>query len=152
MNNTNQCGCQCGNCGGTDSKKEKGKKTLLISWQRLISDGATCPRCGSTEDELNKAVLQLRSALDLLGIEVAVEKRELTLEEFKSDPVKSNRIMFNGRSLEDLVNAKTGQSQCCDVCGDEECRTVEVDGKSLETVPAELIVKAGLIAASDIVK
>lgn len=49
------------------------------------------------------------------------------------------------------MNARTGQSQCCDVCGDEECRTVEIDGETLEAIPAELIVKAGLIAAAEII-
>lgn len=149
MDNNKQSHCQCGGCG-TNSIKGTGRKTLLISWQRLISDGSTCPRCGSTEEELDKAALQLKSALEPAGIEVLVEKSELTFEEFKNDPVKSNRIMFNGRMLEDLVSAKTGQSLCCEACGDEECRTVEIGGESFETVPAELIVKAGLKAAASI--
>ncbi|MBC7131250.1 DUF2703 domain-containing protein, partial [Candidatus Bathyarchaeota archaeon] len=28
--------------------------TLRIKWQRLVSDGQTCPRCGSTEEELER--------------------------------------------------------------------------------------------------
>ncbi|MFA6106806.1 MAG: DUF2703 domain-containing protein [Patescibacteria group bacterium] len=144
MNTKNQCGCQGGNC---EPGKEN-EKTLIISWQRLISDGSTCPRCGSTENELNEAVERLTSALSPLKIKVELRKTELTLEEFKNNPVKSNSISFNGELLEDLVRAKTGQSQCCDVCGDEECRTVEIDGESHEIVPAELIIKAGLAAAS----
>lgn len=75
MDNTNQCGCQCGDCG-TEPINRGNNKILFISWQRLVSDGSTCPRCGSTEDELNKAVLLLRRALDPLGIKVLVEKRE----------------------------------------------------------------------------
>ncbi len=144
MNISNQCGCQGGNC---EPEKEN-VKILTISWQRLISEGSTCPRCGSTENELDKAVERLTSALSPLKIKVELRKTELTLEEFKKNPVKSNSISFNGELLEDLVRAKTGQSQCCDVCGDEECRTVEIGGESHEIVPAELIVKAGLAAAS----
>jgi len=146
MDTSNNCGCKC------DCKKASliEKKILTISWQRLISDGNTCPRCGSTEDELGKAVEQLKKLLAPQGIEVNFEKKELTSEEFINDPIKSNRIIINGRLLEELVNAKTGSSQCCDVCGDEECRTVEIGDKVLETVPAELIVKAGLVAAENL--
>lgn len=142
MKQINKCNCQCG-CGFT-------KKILTISWQRLIDRGNTCPRCKSTEDELEKAVQQLNDKLGLLGIDVILEKTELLRDEFKKDPIESNRILFNGRSLEDIIGAKTGQSQCCDMCGDEACRTVEIGGKTYETIPVEIIVKAGLKLAADL--
>lgn len=123
-------------------------RRLVISWQRLISNGNTCPRCGSTEDELDKAVLELKEKLKSRGIEVILKKQELTLEEFKQNPLSSNKVMLNGRPLENLLDAKTGHSKCCDVCGDEECRTVEVGENNYETIPASLIVKAGLKAVS----
>ena len=44
--------------------------------------------------------------------------------------------------------AATGSSPCCNECGDNECRTVEVDGQVHEAIPQELLVRAGLIAAS----
>jgi len=128
-------------------KKNNSKKNLVITWQRLISEGNTCPRCGFTEDELDKAALQLKEKLNPLGIDVILEKNELTLEEFKKDPIQSNSILFNGKPLEDLVGAETGQSQCCDVCGDNECRTVKIKEELHETIPADIIVKAGLVAA-----
>lgn len=150
MNQTNECNCQC----GCESKPQKtnniSKKILTISWQRLIEEGNTCPRCGSTENELGDAVRQLKEKLASLEIDVILEKKELSLDEFKKDPVESNRILFNGRSLEDIIGAKTGQSQCCDVCGDEECRTVEINGQTHETIPAGIIVKAGLKVAADL--
>lgn len=150
MDQTNKCNCQCG-CG-SESKEtnNSAKKILTISWQRLITEGNTCPRCGSTENELDNAVQQLKEKLASLEIDVILEKKELSLEEFKKDPVESNRILFNGHSLEDVIGAKTGQSQCCDVCGDEECRTVEIGGQSHETIPSEIIVKAGLKVAVDL--
>jgi len=144
----NKCNCQCG-CEACSRKIDgEAKKILVISWQRLISEGNTCPRCGSTEDELDKAVLQLKEKLNPLGFEVALKKTELTFEEFKKDSIKSNRILFNGRLLEDIIGAKTGQSQCCDVCGDKKCRTVEIKGKSHEIITADIIVEAGLLAIS----
>ncbi len=135
----NKCNCQC------DCNKNT-EKNLTIVWRRLISEGSTCPRCGSTEDELDKAVIQLKEKLDPLGIEVVLQKEEITLEEFKKDPLKSNQILLNGQLLDDVINAKTGESQCCDVCGDEKCRTVEVGDRSYETIPSKLIVEASFKA------
>lgn len=138
MEAANRCACNCP-CGQVGSRR-----VLIITWQRLIADGQTCPRCGSTEGELDKAVLHLKDKLDSLGIEVILEKKEITLDQFKKEPTSSNSILFNGQSLEAVLGAATGQSQCCEVCGDEECRTIEIDDQILEVIPVELIVKAGL--------
>ena len=136
--------CKCGgNCCG---KRQNEEKVLAIVWQRLIVEENTCPRCGSTEEELDKAVLLLEKSLTPLGIKVTIQKNELSLEEFKKNPIGSNQISFNGKLLEDLIEAKIGQSKCCDVCEDEECRTIEIKGESYEVVPSDLIVKAGLVA------
>jgi len=137
-------GCKCQSCGWDN--ETDANKSLVIFWQRLISDGSTCPRCGTTEEELDKAVFQLKEKLNPQGIEVVLRKEEITMDEFKQNPLMSNRITFNGQSLEDLINAKTGHSKCCDVCGDEECRTIETGGTNYETIPAELIVEAGIKA------
>lgn len=126
-------------------------KMLKIKWRRLVSDGRTCPRCGSTEEELEKAISTLRQSLTSLGIEVILEKDELSVAEFKEEPSQSNQIWFNDKLLEDWIEGKSGQSPCCDVCGPSECRTVKVAGKTYETVPAELIIKAGLLAASQLI-
>lgn len=125
-------------------------KILTIKWQRLLYDGQTCPRCGSTGDEVDKAVTTLRQSLASLGIVVVLEKGELSLAEFKQDTLQSNAIAINGRLLEDWLGAQTGQSECCDVCGPNDCRTLNVAGVSHEVVPAELIVKAGLLAAAQL--
>ena len=126
------------------------EKRLTIKWQRLLYDGQTCPRCGSTGDEVEKAVMTLRQSLTPLGIVVVLEKGELSEEEFKRNTLRSNEIWVGGRLLEDWLGATTGQSECCDVCGPNDCRTVDVAGESHEVVPAELIVKAGLLAAAQI--
>lgn len=125
-------------------------KILTIKWQRLLYDGQTCPRCGSTVDEIEKAVTTLSQSLTPLEIVVVLEKGELSKEEFKRDTLRSNEIWVGGRLLEDWLGATTGQSECCDVCGPNDCRTVDVAGESHEVVPAELIVKAGLLAAAQL--
>ena len=123
-------------------------RTLTITWQRLLDDGQTCPRCGSTEAEVDKAATALRQSLALLGVEVVLEKGELSVEQFAQDTLQSNTIRINGRLLEDWLGAQTGQSQCCDVCGPNDCRTLVVGGEIHEVIPAELVVKAGLLAAA----
>jgi len=125
-------------------------KKLKIRWQRLVSEQETCPRCGGTESELEKAVSILKKSLAPLGIEVVLEKRKLSISEFKKDPLQSNRIWINERPIEEYIKADVGQSPCCDVCGPNECRTIETDETVYETVPAEVIIRAGLIAASQL--
>jgi len=131
--------------------KNDNQKTLRIEWQRLISNDRTCPRCGSTEEELDKAVSTLKQSLAPLGIEVMLEKKELSLSEFKKAPLQSNRIWINNRPLEDYIGGSVGQSPCCDVCGPSECRTVEMEGQTYETIPSKMIIKAGLAAATQLV-
>lgn len=122
---------------------------LPIVWQRLvIAGGTTCPRCDATSRHLLHAVATLRAALKPLNIEPTLEFREIGESDFKSDPAQSNRIWIGGKPLEEWVNANVGGSRCCAACGDEFCRTVEVDGIVFEEVPEAIIVKAGLAAAS----
>ena len=81
---------------------------------------------------------------------MVLEKRAIKQADFEKNPSKSNLILIGGRSLEDWLQARTGQSSCCGPCGDAECRTIETQGKIYETIPAELIIKAGLIAAGQL--
>lgn len=122
---------------------------LKILWERLVTEGETCPRCKDTEKELEKAVAQLRELLNPEGIQVILEKREITPEQFRENPLQSNRIIINGRLLEEYLQAETGKSPCCSVCGPTDCRTVVVNNEEIyEHIPAELIIKAGLLAVS----
>ncbi len=127
-------------------------KTLIIKWQRLLFEGETCPRCDSTGKEVDKAVSVLSQSLAPLGIEVKLEKTELSVSEFKKNPLQSNRIWIGKRPLEDWVEGKVDKSPCCDVCGPSECRTLEIEGKVYEAIPADVIVQAGLLAAAEIIK
>ncbi len=125
-------------------------RTLLIRWERLVEGDRTCPRCRSTEEELEKAISTLKRALGPLGIEVLLEKEALSDAQFSQDPLRSNRIWLNGLPLEEWLGGTVGHSPCCDVCGPAECRTVEVGGQVYEAIPADLIVKAGLTAVLEI--
>ena len=131
-------------CSPSERIEKESISNLKIKWKRLISKGETCPRCGSTEEELRKAVSILKKSFTPLGIKVILEKEELSVTEFKKDPLESNRIWINNRLLEDWIEGSVGHSPCCDVCGPHDCRTMEVQGQIYETIPADIIIKAGL--------
>lgn len=126
-------------------------KTLKIRWQRLVDEGGrTCDRCGTTEKAIGDAVEKLRRSLGELGIDVVLEKEALSPSTFHKDPLESNRIWIGEEPLEKWLSATSGQSRCCYTCGDSDCRTVTVDGKTYEAIPGELIVKAGLLASAQL--
>lgn len=127
-------------------------KTLPIVWQRLLSDGQTCDRCASTRGALLAAVAKLETVLAPLGLKPELELRALDATDFAAEPSASNRIWIAGRPLEDWLGAGVGASRCCAVCGDQPCRTLELDGSSYEAVPADAVVKAALLAAAGLVQ
>ena len=127
-------------------------KPLSLLWQRLVSsEGKTCDRCGATYLEMQRAVDKLNKSLRPLGIEPILEIREIDERAFKAKPSESNRIWIAGRPMEEWLGASVGSSPCCSVCGTSECRTVEVEGATFETIPEKLFLKAALVAASQLI-
>lgn len=126
-------------------------KTLTIKWQRLIDEmGGTCGRCGATEKEVEKASRVLEQLVSPLGLKVVVEKIQLNYGTFRTNPLASNRIWINDRPVEEWLEAQVGQSPCCTgPCHGEECRTIVIEGKCHEVISADMIIKAGLSAASE---
>ena len=126
-------------------------KPLPILWQRLVSpEGKTCDRCSATYQEMDRAVAKLKQSLRALGIEPRLEITEIDEKSFKANPSESNRIWIAGRPMEEWLGANVGSSPCCSVCGTSECRTVEVEGTTFETIPEKLFLKAALVAASQL--
>jgi hypothetical protein len=124
-------------------------KPLKIVWQRLVDRrGRTCTRCGTTQEALERAVAKLKAVLAPLGLEPELEMRDISESAFKKNPSASNRIWIADRPLEDWLGARTGSSPCCTVCGDSECRTVEIGEDVFEAIPEGMIVKATLVAAA----
>lgn len=127
--------------------------TMQIRWQRLVDEsGRTCDRCGETGKNVGEAYQLLKRSLEPLGIEVELQKIAIDKMTFSKNPIESNRIWVGDKSLEDLLGAKVGHSRCCSVCGESECRTVTVDGETHEGITASLIVKAGLMAAAEMLR
>ena len=87
-----------------------------------------------------------------LDIEPVLETREIDDATFRVDPSVSNQIFLDGRPMEEWFDARVGTSHCCSVCGDAECRMVEISGKTFETIPDRLLVRAGLSAATQLLE
>lgn len=125
-------------------------KILPIVWYRLVKAGETCIRCKQTHQELEKALVKLKSSLLPLNVEVIFETKELTEEEFKVNPFKSNEVWIAGKPVEEWLGAQVKMTPCSSVCSGSSCRALEVGQQTYETVPEELFIKVGLMAASEI--
>jgi hypothetical protein len=119
MSSGTQCGCDqsCSPDAAATSPV-----TMPIVWQRLVRRGETCPRCGSTQSAIERAVATLTEALRPLNIEPTLETIALDQETFEQSPAESNRIWIAGRPLEEWIDAHVSESHCCSVCGDSNCR------------------------------
>ncbi len=127
------------------------KPVLHVRWQRLVNEkGQTCGRCGSTEKATEDAVRKLRRSLKPINVDVVLQKTSISLAEFSKNPLSSNQIWIADKPIEEWLQATVGESQCSGACGDSACRTLTVDGKVYETIPAELIVRAGLLAGAQL--
>jgi len=128
-------------------------QALLIRWQRLVNrEGSTCPRCSGTGDEVRRAVAALRPLLWPLEIEPVLEEKAIDETDFQRDPQRSNQILIAGQPIERWLSGQTGQSRCCDECGDNECRTLELEGQSYDVIPEALILRASLVAAAELIQ
>ena len=140
-----------------DTSGREGSMILKVKWQRLVDEeGKTCDRCVGTQEELGKGVKSLKASLRLLGIDVILEQKPLSPQECARDISESNRIWIADLPLEEWLGAEVGQSPCGSCCSelgeDVECRTVSIGGETYEVIPAQLIVKAGLLAVAQIMR
>ncbi|MDQ7836471.1 MAG: DUF2703 domain-containing protein [Humidesulfovibrio sp.] len=122
-------------------------KTLDMLWQRVTLGAETCVRCGDTGESVRRAAEDLRR--ELAGQDIAVVLTEKALPPFAV--AESNRVFFNGESVEDLLGAQVGMNHCqscCEMLGEQtDCRTLTLEGREYEALPEELLLRAGRIAA-----
>jgi hypothetical protein len=116
----------------------------------VTADARTCQRCDATYQHLQSAVVRLRDLPRPLNIEPTLELCKIDERSFRNKPSESNRSWIAGKPLEEWLSARVGSSVCCSVCGDEPCRTVEVEGAVFEDIPEAVILKAALIAATEL--
>lgn len=87
-------------------------RTLVLEWQRLLDEQKeTCPRCGSTEQEVEKAVQELNQMLAPSDIAVNLVKKAIDPETFKKDALQSNKIIIAGKTLEEWLGGNNRPEQ-----------------------------------------
>lgn len=93
---------------------------------------------------MERAISKLQEALRPLGIQPTLETKVMDTASFRADPSESNRVWIAGKPMEEWLDASVGKSRCCSVCGESDCRTVEVGGTVFESIPENLFIRAAL--------
>jgi hypothetical protein len=122
-------------------------KQLPITW-RLVSLTGGRAIAVARLSRKSRAVATLQDVLRPLGIEPNPRDGRSNAT-FRADPP----VQPHGCG----DRWRTGwthrrQQPCCSVCGDAECRTVEVGGTTFETIPERLLIRASLIAAAQLLE
>jgi hypothetical protein len=122
-------------------------KQLIIHWQHTVCESKDpCDRCLKAPEQVILACEKLRSALAELDIQVII------IEQTEVD--KGDYILLNQKPLEHYLNGKTVIRACASCLNtgntQKEYNTLELKGTVYEIIPAALIIKAGLLAASEL--
>ncbi len=118
-------------------------EVIKITWQGFVGkNGESCERCNKTYLNIERALLKLEPLFANFGVKVVLEKKALSEEEFKRDPLSSNRIFINGEPIEDILNLKMGKNISCGVIQNLECRTIIDGNKETIEIPEKHIIAA----------
>ena len=115
-------------------------KTHLIEWKRLVKHGRTCDRCEDTGATLRRVVRDLNTGC----AKARVRFRLKTIRLPAARLAESNAILIDGQPLERLVPGVRAVETDCPSCGElndkpSKCRALVADGRTHESVPADLI-------------
>lgn len=115
-------------------------KTHTIEWKHLEKNGRTCDRCHDTGTNLRAVVRKLNTSLR--SRRVRFRLKETLLKPTRL--AESNSIIIDGHPLEEILPATRVTTTECGSCGEllgqpTDCRALTKDGKTHETIPAELI-------------
>jgi len=123
------------------------KYVVVLEWQPQVSEICkNCPTpCGVDEAQVKQAYAALKEKLSAEGIEVSLATRAATPER------PSSGVWLCDVPLETWVGGTTLVSPCQhDAKGDCKRRTLRADARNYETIPADLIVRAGLSCADEL--
>lgn len=136
-------GCSCGpGCCNDQKDTEVKKRRIVIDF--LYLDLSICTRCQGTDSSLDEALTEVSKVLEATGVEVLVNKINVTTEELAIQHkfVSSPTIRVNGRDIQMEVKETLCES-CGDLCGDEvDCRVWVYQGKDYTVPPKAMIIEA----------
>ena len=115
-------------------------KTHTVEWKHLERNGRTCDRCHDTGANLRAVVRKLNTSLRSQRVRFRVKETLLKPDRLE----ESNSIIIDGQPLEALLPATRVTSTECGSCGEllgqaTDCRALTRDGKTHETIPADMI-------------
>jgi len=119
-----------------------GAARIRVEVHRVVVDGETCERCGSTWEAAEAAVAEV--AAELAAIGVAVDLVELPLP---ADAVaESNRVYVAGRPAEEWLGGSVTSTDCPS-CGEMLgeptcCQAYEIGGVRSDALATEDIARA----------
>ena len=138
------CSCSSDCCCGGAENKEMDKRHVVVDF--LYLDLSSCTWCQGTDKNLEEALTGISNVLELAGIEVELNKINVTSEELaiKHKFISSPTIRVNGRDIQMEVRESRCES-CGDLCGDEvDCR-VWVYKDQEYTIPPKALIMEGIL-------
>lgn len=135
------CTCDSGCCDATKDNEFK-KRSIIIDF--LFLDLSVCTRCQGADTTLDEALVEVSKVLKSTGLEVIVNKINVTTEELAIQHrfVSSPTIRVNGIDIQMEVKESLCES-CGDLCGDEvDCRVWVYQGKDYTVPPKAMIIEA----------
>ena len=111
-------------------------RTMAVRWQKPTTDKVVC---GINEKEMTKAVRELSRSLYTKDIDVQFGYVTFTKEQPTGDAASAVGLWINGKPFEYWLHAQSAMNAGC--------VELTVDGQTYRTIPADLIVKAGMTAA-----
>jgi len=143
-NNSSSSGSSCCSCGPgcCDVPKDTNKRRIVIDF--LYLDLSVCTRCQGTDSALAEALAEVSKVLEATGVEVEVNKVNVTTEELAIQHkfVSSPTIRVNGRDIQ-MEFKETLCESCGDLCGDEvDCRVWVYQGQEYTVPPKAMLIEA----------
>lgn len=117
-------------------------RRIIVEWQHLVENDLTCQRCSSTEINLTEAMKLLNKELIHKNITLKLVETKLSCDDIKL----SNRILIDGKAIEDILDLKVAYSYCqtCSTLIGHStcCRTILYHENEYEEVPVVAIIEA----------
>jgi len=155
------CGRESEQIDGDAAQSEGVSRGLTVSWHKVTeADGSVCDLSIATRQMVDQASEELSRALAPDNVEVEVET--LTPEKVEGGVCLCNRVLVQGRFVDEWLGAELVKTECSGCPNQTRCpKTAESDGcggqyeivhqgATYKILPADLIVTAGMIAASDL--
>lgn len=132
--------------------KSDGKNVVILEWQKGATEACqTCDACGVSEQEIKAAAAQLKTKLADKKVRVKIVERKAT--DGTPERPSASRMWVCGIPLETWLGARAAMTPCPDAKSREAVRpALYVDDQSYSVIPADLMVKAGVMAANQLLE